>query len=223
VPGRQRKPGANEPPPKRPRGSSPIGHDPNRMTPQKVKVASGGNSLADQEWIKEIGDDILEFESQPAVPWDVKYQFQGYASEVEPGFFLDLRTRKTKPCTGTSWIRDDRGGYILDLDFIRLQRPCLASPILGGNVCPKHGGQLAHVKEAAQLVLAQAAEKAADTLITLTSPRDELNEIVDQKVRVSAANSVLDRVGIKGGSTVEVQVPGYEKVLAKMFSDGEED
>jgi hypothetical protein len=220
VPGRQRKPG--EPQPVRPRGKSAIGHDPDRMVPQKTKVASGGNSKPDQAWIAEIGEDILEFESQPKVPWDVTYQFQGYASEVEPGFFLDMRKAKTKPCTGTAWVRDHKGGYILDLDFVRLQRPCLAAPIAGGTVCAKHGGQLAHVKEAAQLVLAAAAEKAADTLITLTNPRDELNEIVDQKVRVSAANSVLDRVGIKGGSTVEVTVPGYETVLAKMFSDDSE-
>lgn len=222
MPGRQRKPGEAQP--TRPRGKSAIGHDPDRMVPQKTKVASGGNSIPDQEWIAEVGGDILEFESQPtAVPWDVTYQFQGYASEVEPGFFLDARRRKTTPCTGTAWIRDEKGGYILDLDFVRLQRPCLASPIAGGTVCAKHGGQLAHVKEAAQLVLAQAAEKAASTLITLTNPRDELNEIVDQKVRVSAANSVLDRVGIKGGSTVEVTVPGYEKVLTKMFNDDSEE
>jgi len=38
-------------------------------------------------------------------------------------------------------------------------------------------------------------------------------------VRVAAANSVLDRTGIKAGSEVEVTIPGYRRVLEKLFAD----
>jgi hypothetical protein len=204
------------------------GWDPKRMTTQKVKVATGGNCKADQAWIKEVQDDIWQLPPHPTksdkyqtpddCPWDIKYQFQGYADEVVPEFFDDFRRGK-RQCTGIAYIRDERGGYIIDLDGVRLQRPCLRMPLNGSMVCQKHGGQLGHVKEAANRRLTHAAEKAATTLIILTDVRDEEGELVDQKVRVQAANSVLDRVGIKAGSVVEIEVPGYKNVIDKLFGE----
>lgn len=201
-----------------------------RMTTQKVKKAADGNSKPDQEWLAAIGDDVVELERDEKTgkillddcPWDVSYQFQGYAEEVAPDFFEDFR-RGDRQCTGVAYIRDARGGYIVDLEGIRLQRPCLAMPMNGMSVCQKHGGQLGHVKAAAERRLTHAAEKAATTLIVLTDTRDEEGELVEQSVRVKAANSVLDRVGIKAGSTVEISVPGYKNVMDRLFGDGDED
>ena len=209
------------------------GWDPSRMTAegQKTKVKTGGNSRCDRDWIAEIGDDIiplpLDGKGKPIkpddCPWDVEFQFQGHVDEVGPEFF-DYYRRGTRQCTGVAYIRDDRGGYIIDLEGIRLIRPCLAVPMNGMQVCQKHGGQLGHVREAAQRRLTHAAEKAANALIVLTDTRDEEGELVEQGVRVKAANSVLDRVGIKGGSELDVTVtPGYQKVLEKMFGEGDED
>lgn len=201
-----------------------------RMTTQATKVTANGNSKPDREWIEAIGDDLVELPKDERgkpikldeVPWDVGYQFQGYADEVAPDFFEDFR-RGERQCTGIAYIRDARGGYIIDLDGVRLQRICLAPPMNGMSVCGKHGGQLGHVKEAAQRRLSHAAEKAATTLIVLTDVRDEEGELVEQAVRVKAANSVLDRVGIKPGSTVEIEIPGYKKVLDRLFGDDGED
>jgi hypothetical protein len=192
---------------------------------QKTKVKAGGNARCDADWIEEIGEGpegLLQLSVKPDdCPWDVELQFQGYADEVAPDFFETYR-RGSRQCTGIAYIRDARGGYIIDLDGIRLQRPCLAMPLNGSMVCQKHGGQLGHVKEAAQQRLTHAAEKAANTLINLTDPRDELNEPVEQGVRVKAANSVLDRVGIKAGVDIEVSVPGYKKVFERMFQEEDE-
>jgi hypothetical protein len=208
------------------------GWQPDRMTEQKTKLESGGNSRPDREWIEAIGDEgFHKFQKDPRTkkpiglddcPWDVNLQFQGYAEEVEPEWFDDFR-RGTRRCTGIAYIRDERGGYILDLDGVRLVRPCLAMPMNGSMVCQKHGGQLGHVKEAAQRRLTHAAEKAATTLITLTDVRDEEGEIVEQSVRIKAANSVLDRVGIKAGSTVEMDISGFRNVMDRMFGTGEEE
>jgi hypothetical protein len=194
---------------------------------RKVKAAVGGNCKVDQRWIAEIGDDIVEVDQEDLkklwdeIYWDIKYQFQGLAEEVEPAYFEEAR-RGTRVCSGVSYIRDSRGGYIIDLEGVRLQRPCLRNPALGAAVCLRHGAQTPHVRAAAIARLSHAAEKAANTLITLTDPRDELGEIVDQRVRKSAADSVLDRVGIRAGVEVEVEVPGYKKVMEKMFGAEEE-
>lgn len=206
------------------------GWDPDRMTTQSVKKTVDGNCLGDQAWIAALEEgDLLEFPPHPtkrgkfAVPegcyWDVKYQFQGYADEVETDFFEDhYRSTPDRRCTGLAYIRDERGGYIIDLDGERLQRPCLRPPLQGSMVCSKHGGQVGHVKRAAEERLSHAAEKAATTLIILTDTRDEEGELVDQGVRVKAANSVLDRVGIKAGSTVEIEIPGYKNVMDRLFN-----
>lgn len=204
-----------------------------RMTEQSTKKKADGNSKPDREWIAALEeDDLVEFPPHPTrhgkyllpedTHWDVKYQFQGYADEVDPAFFEDYR-RGDRQCTGVAYIRDERGGYILDLEGIRLQRPCLALPLNGSMVCQKHGGQLGHVKRAAEERLSHAAEKAATTLIILTDTRDEEGELVEQGVRVKAANSVLDRVGLKAGSTVEIELPGYKSVMDRLFGAGSEE
>jgi hypothetical protein len=217
------------------RKAKPGGWQADRMVPQETKVKAAGNVRGDQEWIAALDSgDLLEFPPHPTqrgkyqTPencfWDVKYQFQGYADEVAPEFFAEYyRSSPDRRCTGIAYIRDERGGYILDLDGVRLQRPCLSAPLNGSMVCAKHGGQLGHVKRAAEERLSHAAEKAATTLIVLTNTRDEEGELVEQGVRVKAANSVLDRVGIKAGSTVEIEVPGYKSVMDRLFGGGGED
>jgi hypothetical protein len=205
--------------------------NPDRMTNQKAKVVSGGNSRPDQEWLAALEEgDLLEFPMDSVshkrqlpdeVYWDVTYQFQGYAEEVDPEFF-EPYFRGTRRCTGVAYVRDQRGAYIVDLDGIRLQRPCLQAPLNGSMVCQKHGGQLGHVKEAATRRLTHAAEKAASTLIVLTDRTDEGGELVEQGVRVKAANSVLDRVGIRAGQEVEINVPGYKNVMDRLFGGEDE-
>lgn len=201
------------------------GWDASRMTEegQKTKVASGGNSVCDQAFLSDEAESLLPLTNKPDdFPWDVELQWQGHVDELDPEYWNQFR-RGTRECSGISYVRDARGGYIVDLELIRLQRPCLAAPLNGAQICQKHGGQVASVREAAQRRLSHAAEKAANTLITLTDPKDELGEPVEQNVRVKAANSVLDRAGVKAGVDLEVTIPGYKDVLQQMFGDDNEE
>lgn len=201
------------------------GYDPDRMKITPPKVATGGNAKCDQGFMEDEAESLslIDQDSKPDdCYWDVLYQWDGLTEDLDDEYWEQFRRSKNgRKCTGIAYVRDERGGYIMDADWERLQRPCLRPPLNGAHVCNKHGGQVAHVREAAINRLSNAAEKAANTLITLTDIRDETGELVDQKVRVSAANSVLDRVGVKGGSTVEVEIPGYKDVLSKLFGEEE--
>jgi hypothetical protein len=203
------------------------GADPRAALPavRKVKRAVGGNSPCDQAWMEAEADSLTEIPTADIptdVWWDVKYMWDGESFEVNPDFFTEWERSKRK-CSGQAYIRDERGGYILDREWTRLMRQCLTPPLNGSDVCAKHGGEIGHVKAAAQRRLGMAAERAAETLINMTRTRDETNELIDHKVRVQAANSVLDRTGIKSGSEVEVTIPGYKRVLEKLFSDDAKD
>jgi hypothetical protein len=196
----------------------------NTEVERKPKLETGGNSRPDADWLLEMDEDIAELTKEQAaaldVPWDVKYQFSGYSDEVNPEFFEFYR-RGNRKCTGAAYVRDERGGYVVDLDGVRIMRPCLRPPILGATVCPKHGGEIGHVKKAAQTRLAMASENAATTLIELSAPYDKLGVPVEQAQRIKAAAQVLDRVGIRAGVEVEVMTPGYQQVLNELFGDGE--
>lgn len=191
------------------------------------KKQSGGNTKPDAAWIAEVADELHEpneDERPEGFLWDVLYQWEGYADELNIEFFESfLRFPNQRRCNGTAYVRDHRGGYVIDCEWKRITRPCLALPAKGAVVCHAHGAQIPVVKAAAERVLATAAEVVAIRLVGLTGTIDEINQAIDHKVRLAAANSVLDRVGIKGGSTVEVTLPGYKKVLSDMFGDGGEE
>jgi hypothetical protein len=191
---------------------------------KKGKRVTGGNRGGDRAWIEEVGDEI-----HPADPkerpegflYDIAWQWDGDAEEVNPDFFLPYRrSQNARRCTGIAFIRDETGTYIVDRNWQRLVRPCLATPIKGGSVCQSHGGRLVQVKAAAERVIAQASEIVALRLVGLTAAQDENKVFIDHKVRLGAANSVLDRAGVKGGMAAEENsIPGYRKVLDALFAD----
>lgn len=187
------------------------------------KKQSGGNTKPDAAWIEAVKDELHapdEAERPDGFLWDVLYQWDGYADEVNVEFFESfLRFPNQRRCNGTAYVRDHRGGYVIDCEWQRITRPCLALPGKGTVVCHAHGSHIPAVKAKAEQVLATAAEVVAIRLVGLTGTVDELNEAIDHKIRLAAANSVLDRVGIKGGTTVEVELPGFKKVLSDMFGD----
>lgn len=84
-------------------------------------------------------------------------------------------------------------------------KQCTRWSLRGSNVCPKHGGQLPTVKahaaalvEAARLRLIGMSDQAVDVLEDLS-----LGATAEQ-VRLRAAESILDRSGIRAGSDVFV-------------------
>lgn len=69
---------------------------------------------------------------------------------------------------------------------------CKRWAILGGTVCPKHGGSAPQVKEAAARRIRELIPTALDTLATvMTDPE------ASEASRVRAADSILDRGGFK--------------------------
>jgi len=194
-----------------------------RPAVRSTKRITGGNSICDRAWMEAEAEFLREVDPEE-IPdkketyWDIKYQWDGDQEDINPEFWDEWR-RGPRRCSGISYIRDERGGYIMDREWDRLRRPCLRPPMHGGSVCARHGGQVAAIRNAANVRLGMAAEKAANALITMTNSRDEEGELIDHRVRVAAANSVLDRTGIKAGSEVEVTIPGYRRVLEKLFAD----
>lgn len=193
-----------------------------RKGPQKE---TGGNSKPDQAWIEEVKEELHEpneAERPEDFHYNVEWQWEYSVEDLNVEFFESFARPGARRCTGNAYVRDQRGGYIIDRDWNRLTRPCLLAPAVGTVVCRKHGAEVPRVKEAAERTLAHAAEVVAIRLVGLTGTVDELNQAIDHKIRLAAANSVLDRVGIKAGTTVEVQLPGYKKVLSDMFSEDDD-
>ncbi len=186
------------------------------------KRSTGGNTKSDQAWLEEVmqlGEINQPDESMrpDGFLYDIQFQWEGYASEVNIDFFESFWVGKPgdNRCNGTAYIRDMRGSYIVDCEWQRLTRPCLNRPARGTVVCHAHGARIPAVKAAAQRVIAEASEVVALRLVGMTDPVGEM----DSKVRLNAINSVLDRAGIKGGVEVEVTMPGYKQVLADLFGD----
>lgn len=125
-------------------------------------------------------------------------------------------------CEATSYVRDDEGHYILGEGLFQLKRPCARTPIYGGNVCIAHGGGIERVRRAAELRLLGAADSVIGALIEIA-----LNTKADEKARVQAINSILDRAQVKGTTQVEIDVPLYRDVIKNAFptwgASGDED
>lgn len=87
---------------------------------------------------------------------------------------------------------------------------CRKSAILGATVCGTHGGSAPQVKRAAKVRLAMAADWLIAELLTIAKSG------ADERTRLSAVNSALDRVGISAKAEVEVSMPGYERLLQNL-------
>jgi hypothetical protein len=195
---------------------------------KKLTQTSGGNSICDQDWIAEmIKDGSLHGIDPGSKPkdfyWDVLFQWDGEAEDINPDFFefyrFPTKIHPPRKCNGTAYIRDQRGGYVADRDWNRLTRQCIGRPAAGMTVCHAHGAKVPLIRAAAQRRLVEASEVVAGRLIGLTDTHDEDNNPIDHKDRISASNSVLDRAGIKAGVEIEVTTPGYKKVLEAMFGE----
>lgn len=195
------------------------------------KKTTGGNTIPDREWLAaciEAGEitKITPRDRPAGVVDDVMYVWEGYADELNIDFFESFRRPRAdgqdRRCNGTAYVRDERGGYVLDVEWNRIRRPCLSHPARGTIVCHAHGAKIPAVKAKAQQVLAEASEAVALRLVGLTLTADEDGDAIEHKVRLAAMNSVLDRAGIKGGVEVEVTLPGYKKIMSQLFGAEDE-
>ena len=88
----------------------------------------------------------------------------------------------------------------------------------GMTVCLVHGGGVVRVRRSAIERMASSLDAITGALVKIA-----LNEQVSDKDRISAINSIMDRVGVRGGVEVDLKDPGYLKVLAGLFDSAAED
>lgn len=91
---------------------------------------------------------------------------------------------------------------------------CTMKSIRGGRVCISHGGKLATVKKAAQAALAVAALPAAEKLIHIALTK---RGVADSD-RIKAIVQILDRAGVEGKQTIEIEVAPWQKVLERVYA-----
>lgn len=92
---------------------------------------------------------------------------------------------------------------------------CTMVPIKGGSVCPTHGGNLTTVRKAAQRALATAALPAAEKLIHIALRKSGVSDAD----RIKALVQILDRAGVEGRSTIELEIKPWQAVLEKVYSE----
>lgn len=197
-------------------------HGDGRVDVVKPQTKEFGNASGDRAWfraaqkagfIEPVPADAME------VPAGASWIYTG-PMVARPDFWQ--WPRDGRRCDATSYVRDDDGHYILGDGLFQLKRPCARAPIHGGNVCIAHGGGIDRVRRAAELRLLGAADSVIGALIEIA-----LNAKADEKARVQAINSILDRAQIKGTTQVEIDVPLYRDVIKAAFpgwgSAGDED
>jgi hypothetical protein len=90
--------------------------------------------------------------------------------------------------------------------------PCRAYAVAGASVCSRHGGLAPQVRRAAAVRLAMSSDWLVEELLKIAKSAD------DEKTKLLAINSALDRVGLGTRSTVEIeavtrQLAPYEEQL----------
>lgn len=148
------------------------------------------------------------------IPFPAKLRWEGVEDDQSPWKIPPPGKR----CVGKAFIRDPDGDYILDKHNNRLMRPCWRWPIRGATVCLVHGGGVQRTKKAAIERMALALDAVTGALIKIA-----LNNESADKDRISAINSILDRVGVRGGMEVDIKDPGYLDVLKGLFEAGKGD
>jgi len=184
---------------------------------QKTKK---GNIPADDEFIawmqRREGLEVLDpmKDEDHALPFAAKLRWKGDRDDDDSPWKIPPPGKR---CNGKAYVRDVDGDYIVDLNNERIMRPCYNWPMKGMTVCLFHGGGVKRVKKAAVERLVSALDAVSGELIKIA-----LNEANDPKVRVQAINSIMDRVGVRGGTEIDLKDPGYLDVMRELFAQGGE-
>jgi len=171
-----------------------------------------GNTEKDDRWIQWMEENEQLEVIEPGLddlPFAAKLRWTGDDDEDDSPWKLPPPGKR---CVGHAYVRDPDGDYIVDAKNNRLKRPCYNWPMKGMKVCLKHGGGVKRVKVKAVERLASSLDAMTGALVSIA-----LNEDNAPKDRISAINSAMDRVGVRGGMEVDIKDPGYLDVLKKVF------
>jgi len=177
----------------------------------------GRNIDSDQEWLdaEHAAGRIKVIEDDLDVPIGVRLQWTGKTRDKgSPYLIPDAANR----CSGRAFVRDDQGCKIIDAKGRFLTRQCLRWRTEGLTVCATHGPGVGSGKIAAQRILDEMAHMAALYLHNMAFKK----KMADGD-RIRALNSILDRVGVRGGTEVVVSTPHWQEMLREMFESGDTD
>jgi hypothetical protein len=191
-------------------------------TEPNVPVNRPGNRKADSEWgTKQYNRDMMERigEEEFGIPFGAQWRWKGSQDDFEMLISTEpiFTNRSKNPCSASSYVRDREGRYVLDCDNNVLYRPCMRAAMSGADVCTAHGGKLPATKMAARRRLEGASDLVVSRMLQIA-----LDSAGDPKVVLQACVQVLDRAGIKGGSDIDVNIPGWQEML-KGLIDGPAD
>jgi hypothetical protein len=173
-----------------------------------------GNSPKDEAWMKwmaENGELKAIDPDEEGLPWPAMTEWSGLSEDEGSPWQIPP---EHKSCSGKAYVRDADGNYIIDATKTRIMRPCWNWPMKGAKVCIKHGGGIERVRRGAMERLASALDATTGELIRLA-----LSEDTEDKVKIQAINSILDRTGLKGGVEIDVNVPGWQEALKELFAE----
>lgn len=92
---------------------------------------------------------------------------------------------------------------------------CVKYAIKGGRVCHWHGGNLPAIKKNAQRTLALAASGAAERLVWMALKKRHVTD----KDRIRALIEVLDRAGVAGKQTIEIELKPWQEMLKRVAGE----
>jgi hypothetical protein len=172
-----------------------------------------GNTLGDRAWLTAARSygliEEVPADAEGEIPAGARFQYTGPMIARKDFWSWPPDGER---CSAESYMRDEEGHYILGQGYFQLKRPCALRPIVGGPVCVPHGGGIERVRRAAELRLLGAADAVIGALIVIA-----LDTKADEKARVQAINSILDRAQIKGVTQIEVDVPAYREAIKNAF------
>lgn len=184
--------------------------------PSKRKIdGKYRNTDADQAWIEANADRLEVIDDEDLVRTDARMRFTGDTSQIGSMFVLPDEKQR---CVGTAYVRDDEGKKILGKDDLPLRRPCSHWPMKGTSVCVVHGGGVPSVKQAALNRLISGLDAASGELVRLATSED-----VEDAVKVRAIGSLMDRVGLRAGVEVSIEVPAWQQMMRDWVNEGNDD
>lgn len=184
----------------------------------RSSTRGSGNSPKDENWIawmEEHGGLLPIDPDEEGLAWPAMSEWDGDANNEGNPWMIPPPHNS---CRGKAYVRDGDGNYIIDkASKTRIMRPCWNWPMKGSTVCLYHGGGPERVRKKAMERLLSGVDAATGELLKVA-----LNPDTEDKVKVQAINSILDRAGLRGGVDITVDaVPEWQKMLKDMF-DGKQ-